>query len=96
MSQKQKGSDLEKAWAYYERIKDSLNGLFEILNVSIEKDNPFYQFALDNIKNLRDTIIDLLEHDYNPAEIKRKLRDLEFDIKKSLFFEKDQKKDEEE
>ena len=96
MSQKRKGSDLEKAWAYYERIKDSLNGLFEILNVSIEKDNPFYQFALDNIKNLRDTIIDLLEHEYNPAEIKRKLRDLEFDIKKSLFFEKDQKKDEEE
>ena len=92
MSNKRK--DLEKAWAYYDRIKDSLNGLFEILNVSMEKDNPFYQFALDNIKNLKDTIIDLLEHDYNPAEIKRKLRDLEFDIKRSLFFEKDRKEDE--
>jgi hypothetical protein len=96
MSNNQKGSNLEKAWNYYERIKDALNGLFEILNVSMEKDNPFYQFALDNIKSLKDTIIDLLEHEYNPAEIKRKLRDLEFDIKKSLFFEKDQKKDEEE
>jgi hypothetical protein len=95
MSNTRKGSDVEKAWVYYERIKDSLNGLFEILNVSMDKSNPFFQFALDNIKNLKDTIIDLLEHDYNPAEIKRKLRDLEFDMKKSLFFEKEREKDEE-
>ena len=95
MSNTRKRSDLEKAWVYYERIKDSLNGLFEILNVSMDKNNPFYQFALDNIKNLKDTIIDLIEHDYNPAEIKRKLRDLEFNIKKSLFFENEREKDEE-
>jgi hypothetical protein len=37
---------------------------------------------------LKDTIIDLLKKDYNPSEIKIKLRELEFDMKKELFFEK--------
>jgi hypothetical protein len=81
---------LERAWSYYEKIRDALNGLFEILSMSLDKDNIFYQFGIDNLVNLKETIIDLLKHDYNPAEIKRKLRDLEFDIKKGLFFDKSQ------
>lgn len=81
---------LERAWIYYEKIRDALNGLFEILSMSLDKDNIFYQFGVDNLVNLKETIIDLLKHDYNPAEIKRKLRDLEFDIKKGLFFDKSQ------
>jgi len=81
---------LDRAWSYYEKIRDALNGLFEILSMSLEEDNIFYQFAVDNLVNLKETIMDLLKHDYNPAEIKRKLRDLEFDIKKGLFFDKSQ------
>jgi hypothetical protein len=81
---------LDRAWGYYEKIRDALNGLFEILSMSLEEDNVFYQFAVDNLVNLKETIMDLLKHDYNPAEIKRKLRDLEFDIKKGLFFDKSQ------
>ena len=42
-----------------------------------------------NLENLKDTILDLLKHDYNPKEIQKKLRDLEFSIKRNLFFEKD-------
>lgn len=83
-------SDLDKAWEYYEKIRDSLNGLFDILSMSMDKNNIFYQLGIDNLENLKNTIIDLLKHDYNPAEIKRKLRDIEFDIKKSLFFEKEE------
>jgi hypothetical protein len=81
---------LERAWLYYERVRDALNGLFEILSMSLDEDNIFYQFGIDNLVNLKETIMDLLKHDYNPAEIKRKLRDLEFDIKKGLFFDKSQ------
>jgi len=86
-------SDLDKAWQYYEKIRDSLNGLFDILSMSMDKTNIFYQLGIDNLENLKNTIIDLLKHDYNPAEIKRKLRDIEFDMKKSLFFEKEEKQD---
>jgi len=89
--EKKKESDLEKAWEYYEKIQSALTGLFEILNMSMDKNNIFYQCAVDNLENLKETIIDMLQRDYNPAEIKRKLRDLEFDVKKSLFFEKEEK-----
>ncbi|MFX1529400.1 MAG: hypothetical protein ACFFB4_17640, partial [Promethearchaeota archaeon] len=89
MTDTKKESELDKAWEYYEKIRDALTGLYEILNMSMDENNIFYQCAIDNLENLKETIIDMLKKDYNPTEIKRKLRELEFDIKKSLFFEKD-------
>ncbi|MFX0031773.1 MAG: hypothetical protein ACFE8E_07935 [Candidatus Hodarchaeota archaeon] len=93
MTDTKKESDLEKAWEYYEKIRDTLMGLYDILNMSMDKNNIFYQCAIDNLENLKDTIIDMLKKDYNPTEIKRKLRELEFDMKKSLFFESDKEQD---
>ncbi|MFX1407566.1 MAG: hypothetical protein ACFFC1_16850 [Promethearchaeota archaeon] len=87
--EKREDSDLDKAWDYYEKIHSALTGLYDILSMSMDKNNIFYQCAIDNLENLKETIINMLKHDYNPAEIKRKLRDLEFDMKKSLFFEKE-------
>jgi hypothetical protein len=87
-------SKLDKGWAYYERIKSALDGLFEILTLNFDEDDIFYQCGLDNLERLKDIIMDLLKNDYNPAEIKRKLRDLEFDMKKCLFFEKSETKPE--
>jgi len=84
-------SDLDKAWEHYEKIRDSLNGLYEILNMNLDNENIFYQCAVDNLEILKDTIIELLKKDYNPTEIKIKLRELEFDMKKTLFFETKEK-----
>ena len=78
-------SDLDKAWEHYEKIRDSLNGLYEILNMNLDEKNIFYQCAVDNLESLKETIIDLLKKDYNPKEIKIKLRDLEFDMKKNIM-----------
>jgi hypothetical protein len=94
MSEFDEPSDIEKAWIYWEKIRDSLTGLFEILSMSMDENNIFYQCAVDNLESLKETIIDLLKKDYNPIEIKNKLRDLEFGLKKSLFFEKDENRDE--
>ena len=78
-------SDLDKAWEHYEKIRDSLNGLYEILNMNLDDGNIFYQCAVDNLEILKETIIDLLKKDYNPTEIKIKMRELEFDMKKNLM-----------
>ena len=83
----EKDSDFEKAWEYYKKINESLNGLYEILNMSNDKNNIFYQCAIDNLENLKEVIIDLLKKDYDSKEIQTKLRDLEFDMKKTLFFD---------
>ena len=88
MANKDSQSDLDKAWEHYEKIRDSLNGLYEILNMNLDNENIFYQCAVDNLEILKETIIDLLKKDFNPTEIKIKLRELEFDMKKTLFFEK--------
>ena len=88
MANRDTQSDLDKAWEHYEKIRDSLNGLYEILNMNLDGENIFYQCAVDNLEILKETIIDLLKKDYNPTEIKIKLRELEFDMKKTLFFEK--------
>ncbi|TXT64543.1 MAG: hypothetical protein BAJALOKI3v1_200054 [Promethearchaeota archaeon] len=39
---------------------------------------------------MKDTILDILSHDYDNKEIKYKLRELEFDMKKCLFFQDEQ------
>jgi len=84
--------DIEKAWNYYEKIREALLGLQEILSMSMDESNIFYQCGIDNLENLKQTILDLLKQDYNPKEIQKKLRDLEFNIKRNLFFEKDKEK----
>ena len=85
MSNRDANSDLDKAWEHYEKIRDSLNGLFDILNMNLDNENIFYQCAVDNLEILRETIIDLLKKDYNPTEIKIKMREIEFDMKKNLM-----------
>ena len=91
MANRNTQSDLDKAWEHYEKIRDSLNGLYEILNMNLDDGNIFYPCAVDNLEILKETMIDLLKRDYNPSEIKIKLRDLEFDMKKHLFFENKEK-----
>ena len=32
----------EDAWEYYDKVKDALNGLFEVLSVALEPDNILF------------------------------------------------------
>jgi len=77
---------IDKAWCYYKRVNQALTGLFEILTMGFEQDDVFFKCGVDNLKQLKEVILDLLTHNYNPTEVKIKLRDLEFDMKKCLFF----------
>lgn len=87
---------IDKAWCYYKRVNQALTGLFEILTMGFEQDDVFFQCGVDNLKQLKEVILDLLTHNYNPTEVKRKLIDLEFDMKKCLFFSSDEDKEEHE
>jgi hypothetical protein len=40
---------------------------------------------VDNLEILKETIIDLLKKDYNPTEISKKMREIEFTMKKNLM-----------
>ena len=90
MTESNKNSN-EDAWEYYDKVRDALNGLFEVLNVALEPDNILYQCGVDNLEALKNSLIDLLMKDYDTLELQDTLRKIEFDVKKSLFFERPKK-----
>ncbi|TXT56146.1 MAG: hypothetical protein BAJALOKI2v1_630011 [Promethearchaeota archaeon] len=79
----------DEAYEVYEQLKKALDGIYEIISMNFDEDSIFYQCGIDNLEKLKETIADLISNDYNNKEIKYKLRELEFDMKKCLFF-KDQ------
>ncbi|MHA1986123.1 MAG: hypothetical protein ACW98D_05725 [Promethearchaeota archaeon] len=83
--------DSEEAWEYYDKVRDALNGLFEVLNVALEPDNILYKCGVDNLEALKHGLIDLLMKDYDTMELQDTLRKIEFDVKKTLFFERSKK-----
>lgn len=83
----------DEAWEYIDKVRDALNGLFEVLNIALDSDSVYYQCGVDNLKALKSSLIDLLMKDYDTLELQDTLHRIEFDVKKSLFF-KDTKKTE--
>jgi len=81
----------EDAWEYYDKVRDALNGLFEVLSVALEPDNILYKCGVDNLEALKNGLIDLLMKDYDTLELQDTLRRIEFGVKKTLFFEQPKK-----
>ena len=81
-----------EAWEYYDKVRDALNGLFEVLNIALDPNSVFYQCGVDNLEALKSNLIDLLMKDYDTLELQDTLRKIEFNVKKNLFFEDSNKK----
>ena len=73
------GQNLDEAMENYEKIRASLRGLFEIVNINLPEDDFFHAAAMDNLRALNNDIIDLLKQSYSPREVRMRLRELEFD-----------------
>ena len=69
---------LEDAMKSYENVRESLTGLYEIININFNKNDFFYKAAIDNLKALNENIIEILKHSNNPREVRMRLRELEF------------------
>ncbi|MFW9771422.1 MAG: hypothetical protein ACFFBY_00770 [Promethearchaeota archaeon] len=81
----------DEAWEYYDKLTDALNGLFEILNLALDPNSIYYKCGVDNLNAVKSSLIDVLMKDYDTLELQDTLRRIEFDIKKSLFFENPKK-----
>ncbi|MFX1380376.1 MAG: hypothetical protein ACFFA4_14920 [Promethearchaeota archaeon] len=77
----------EDAWDYYDKVKDALYGLFEVLNIALDPDSIYYKCGIDNLEALKSSLIDLLMKDYDTLDLQDTLRRIEFNVKKNLFFE---------
>ncbi|MDX1798194.1 MAG: hypothetical protein R3255_06060 [Candidatus Lokiarchaeia archaeon] len=82
----------EDAWEYYDKVKDAIYGLFEVLNIALDPESIYYKCGVDNLEALKSSLIDLLMKDYDTLDLQDTLRRIEFDVKKNLFFESPKKK----
>ncbi|MFX0059103.1 MAG: hypothetical protein ACFE85_12655 [Candidatus Hodarchaeota archaeon] len=82
----------DEAWEYYDKLKDALNGLFEVLNLALDPESFYYQCGVDNLNAVKSSLIDLLMKDYDTLDLQDTLRRIEFKVKKSLFFDGNSKK----
>jgi hypothetical protein len=85
----------DDAWEYYDKVKNALYGLFEVLNLTLDPESVYYKCGIDNLEALKSNLIDLLMRDYDTLDLQDTLRRIEFNVKKSLFFESHGKKKEE-
>ena len=70
---------LEDAMKSYEKVRESLTGLYEIIKINFSNKDFFYKAAIDNLKALNENIINILKQSNSPREVRMRLRELEFD-----------------
>ncbi len=70
---------LDDAMVNYERIRESLVGLYEIVNINFSERDFYHQAATDNLKALNENIIEMMKQFNAPREVRIRMRELEFD-----------------
>jgi len=73
------GKNLDKVMESYKKVRESLAGLFEIININLPEREFFYMAATDNLKAINDNVVNLLHQTFPPREIRMRMRELEFD-----------------
>lgn len=63
----------------YMKIRESLVGLKEILDICFFERNIYKKMGMDNLRALHDNVIELMKHTYSPREVRIKMRELEYE-----------------
>ena len=72
----------EQAFKNFENIKESLKGLFEIMQLAVdnEEDEIYYNMGIDNISGLYENFLELMFNDYGARQVMKALRNSEVDL----------------
>jgi hypothetical protein len=70
----------EKADLSFENLKKSLQGLHEILRITLDADDIYYKMGVDNIIGVYQNFLEMMLNDYGARQFMRKLRNSEIDI----------------
>jgi len=69
----------EKAEMNFKNIKESIKGLFDVLNLGVE-DDLYFEAGKENITGLYQNLIELLLNEYGLRKIIKKIKNSEIDI----------------
>lgn len=64
---------------YYEKIRESLKGIEEIIKINFLDNNIYHKLSMDNLNALNDNVMELLKHMYSPRFVRMKLREIKYD-----------------
>lgn len=70
----------EKAEKNFENVKDALKGLYEILDLTLSKDDFYYEAGKDNITAIYKNLVELLLNDYGLRHLLKKIQNSEIDL----------------
>lgn len=70
----------KKAFKNFEKIKASIKGLYEIININLAEDDIYFDAASDNLSGLYRNLLELLINDYGLRQFTKKLRNSEVDL----------------
>ncbi|MFX1348965.1 MAG: hypothetical protein ACFE92_09870 [Promethearchaeota archaeon] len=70
----------EKAEKNFENVKDAIKGLYEILDLTLSKDDFYYEAGKDNITAIYKNLVELLLNDYGLRHLLKKIQNSEIDL----------------
>ena len=70
----------EKAEKNFETIKDAIKGLYETLDLALDKEDFYYEAGKDNITAIYKNLVELLLNDYGLRHLLKKIQNSEVDL----------------
>jgi hypothetical protein len=70
----------KKALVNFENIKECIQGLYEILKITLPNNNIYLQMGQDNIEALYQNFIELLVNELGIKEFMKKVKSAEIDL----------------
>ena len=70
-------NDIDQSFEKYEKIRECLSGLSEILNINFRANNIYHQLGKDNLKALHENLVDILNMAHNPRKVRMRIREIE-------------------
>ena len=70
----------KKALNNFENIKECIQGLYEILKITLPSENMYFNMGRDNIEALYENLLELMVNELGTIEFMKKLKTAEVDL----------------
>ncbi|MFX1493501.1 MAG: hypothetical protein ACFFBZ_04400 [Promethearchaeota archaeon] len=75
---------VDKAEENFKSIKESIKGLYDLLNICLPDDQVYLEAGQENIEGLYKNIIELILNDYGLRKLVKKIKSAELDVNITL------------
>jgi len=70
----------KKSFHNFEKIKECIQGLYEILKINLPPEDIYLELGQDNIEHLYENLLELMVNDIGTVEFMKKLKSAEVDL----------------